>query len=133
AIFAGLVTLIGEQILQDLNHIVFTEPQGRLRLRKQVHALLLFVERHRGAARVLTGVALAGEAPTLQEQVNALLADIERILAESARLGTEQGELPDGKADSLAELLLLHVLGRWLRHSQSGWQLAPTADFKQQI
>lgn len=133
AIFAGLIALVGEQILEDLTHIEITEAKGHARLRKQVHALLLFVERHRGAARVLTGGALAGEAPALQEQANALLREVERMLAESARLGMEQGELPGGDAGPRAEVLLLYVLGRWLRYAQSGWQTAPTGNFSRQL
>ena len=127
AIFEGLISLVGEQILEDLAHIEATEPKGRLRLRKQLYALLLFVERHPGAARVLTGGALVNEAPFLQTQVNELLAHIETALANSASLGIEQKELT-GTATHLASAVLHLALGKWLRYVQSGCQAAPTLE-----
>lgn len=132
AIFEGLIALIGEQLLEDLAHIEATEAQGRPRLRKQLHALLLFVERHPGAARVLTGGALASEAPSLQERVNALLRDLEDMLTRSAALGIEQEAL-SGEAGAIASVLLHYALGRWLRYVQSGWQAAPTGDLTRQL
>lgn len=133
AMFEGLITLTGEQIIEDMAHIEATEQQGRARLRKQVHALLLFVERHPGAARLLTGGALAGEAPSLQEQVNALLRDVGELLRQSARLGIEQDELAGGEPRLIADVLLDWVLGRWLRYVQSGWQARPTEDLPRQL
>ncbi len=130
AIFQGLIAMLGELVFEDLNHVEATEARGTARLRKQVHALLFFVERHPGAAHVLTGYALASEARSLQEQVNVFLQDIEGMLARSAQLRIEQEQLPSD-ASAIAEVLLHYVLGRWLRYAQSGRQAAPTGNFKQ--
>ncbi|WP_397474659.1 nucleoid occlusion factor SlmA [Pusillimonas sp.] len=133
AMFEGLITLTGDQLLEDLAHIAATEPQGKARLRKQVHALLLFVERHPGAARVLTGIALTGEDPSLQEQVNALLRSVADVLEQSARLESQQDKHEGGEAALTADVLLEWVLGRWLRYAQSGWQAKPTADLPRRL
>ncbi|MDX3894723.1 nucleoid occlusion factor SlmA [Pusillimonas sp.] len=127
AMFEGLIAMLGELILEDMNHVEATEAQGKARLRKQVHALLLFVERHPGAAHVLTGGALANESPALQEQVNVLLQDVEGMLVRSARLRIEQEQLPND-ANAIAAVLLHYVLGRWLRYAHSGRQAVPTSD-----
>lgn len=133
AMFEGLIALIGAQLLEDLAHIATTETHGQARLRKQVHALLLFVERHPGAARVLTGAALTGEEPSLQVHVNALLASVANTLEQSAELKSQQSKHEDGEAALTGEILLEWVLGRWLRYAQSGWQAKPTNDLSRRL
>jgi len=132
AMFEGLIAMLGELIRQDLNHVEATESQGKTRLRKQVHTLLLIAERHPGAAQVLTGGALAGEAPSLREQVNVLLQDVEDMLVRSARVCVEQEQLPHDP-NAIAAVLLHYVSGRWLRYAQSGRRAAPTSDLSLQL
>lgn len=133
AIFEGLIALVRQQLLEDLAHIEATEPQGRARLRKQAHALLLFVERHPGTARVLTGGALVGEAPALQDQVNALLDEVQDTLQHSAKLSLEQVPGTNGDAGATAIVVLDWVRGCWLRYALSGWQARPTADLSRKL
>src|SRR3546814_5045266 len=68
AIFEALIERAGAQIMQDLAHINATEPDARRQLHKHLRALLLFAQRHRGPANVLTGPALA----RLEEPTSAL-------------------------------------------------------------
>src|SRR5690606_17280197 len=132
AMFEGLIAMLGERVRQDLNHVEATEAQGKTRLRKQVHALLRFVEHHSGAAQVLTGGALVSEAPSLRDQLNVLLQDIEDMLVRSARLYVEQEQLPHDP-NAAAAVLLHYVSGRWLRYAQGGGQAAPTSDLSLQF
>jgi len=148
AMFEGLIAQIRAQLLEDLAHVQTTENNGRLRLRKQLHALLLFTERHRGMTRVLAGDALATEAPHLQTQVNELMAEIEAVLAGSAQAAMEArapiSEKPGGAtsesaaaASAQARLyacaLAAWVQGRWMRYAQTGWQALPTEDHARQL
>lgn len=134
AIFEDLIAQIRDQILEDLQHIEATESNGRTRLHKQLHALLLFVERHRGTARVLTGGALVNEAPSLQARVNQVTQEIEDVLAASAGYGIEQASIRvDEDARILAGLLMNWVLGCWLRYVQTDWQAAPTTALTQHL
>lgn len=133
AMFEGLIALIRQQLLEDLAHIDATEPHGSARLRKQAHALLLFVERHPGTARVLTGGALVGEAPELQEQVNTLLDDVQDTLEHSATLSMSQASGAITDAGATAAVLLDWVRGCWLRYALSGWQARPTADLSRKL
>lgn len=133
AMFEGLIALIRQQLLEDLAHIDATEPQGSARLRKQAHALLLFVERHPATARVLTGGALVGEAPALQEQVNALLDEVQDTLEHSATLSISQASDAITDAGATAAVLLDWVRGCWLRYALSGWQARPTASLSSKL
>ena len=130
AMFESLIAQTRAQIIEDLAHIAATERHAQARLRKQVHALLLFVERHRATARVLTGGALAGEAPALLEQVNALLSEVQSMLADSAQLALPQPQNKNdrAKAHAQAGVLMDWVRGCWLHYALSGWQARPTAD-----
>lgn len=133
AMFQALIALIGAQILEDLEDIVASENSGAARLRKQVHALLFFVERHPGSARLLTGIALAGEAHTLQVHVNKVLDAVADALEQSARAAFKDD--PDnGDAQKLvAGMLMDWVQGRWLRFAHSGWQEKPTDKFAEHL
>src|SRR3546814_16897103 len=71
--------------MQDLAHINATEPDARRQLHKHLRALLLFAQRHRGPAKVLTGHALAAESLCLQQQASAVISAVRALLAQSAR------------------------------------------------
>lgn len=134
AMFEDLIAQIRDQILEDLEHIEATEPNGRTRLHKQLGALLLFVERHRGTARVLTGGALVNEAPSLQARVHGVIQEIETVLARNIQYGMQQASIRvEEQAPTLADLLINWVLGRWLRYVQTDWQAPPTAGLTQQL
>lgn len=134
AMFDGLIDQIESELFEDLNHISRTEPSGLKQLRKQLHALLLFSERHPGLSRVLIGDALVAESPQLQLRMNRVLADIETILVGSAQLAVDSSELAQSVSSALyAKVLMDWVLGRWLRYTQSAWQAVPTAQYDEQI
>jgi TetR/AcrR family transcriptional regulator len=132
AMFTALIDYIEGLLLEDLTHIDATEPDGRKRLRKQLHALLLFTERHPGLTRVLTGDALVNEDPQLQTRLNTLIADIEVLLRHNAQIAIDTRASPKG-ADARARLLMDWVLGRWLRYAQTAWQETPTAGSAEQL
>ncbi|HEY9281846.1 MAG TPA: nucleoid occlusion factor SlmA [Eoetvoesiella sp.] len=134
AMFDALIALTEAQLFEDFADISATEPNGRKQLRKQLHALLLFTERHPGLTRVLTGDALVNESPLLQKRLNELIAGIEATLMRSAQAAIDEHELP-GRTDSLsfARLLMDWVLGRWLRYTQTAWQELPTAGYAEQM
>lgn len=128
AIFTALIDSIESLLFEDLTHIEATEPDGRKRLRKQLHALLLFTERHPGLTRVLTGDALVNEDPELQTRLNTLIASIEALLCRNAQHAADTHTWPaNTDACAYARLLMDWVLGRWLRYAQTAWQEAPTA------
>ena len=133
-IFESLIDLAKAQLLEDLNHICATEPDGCQQLRKQLYALLLFTERHPGLTRVLTGEALVMEHPRLQGLVNALIDDIETILRHAAQTAINANKLREStEAATYANMLMLWVQGRWLRYTQTDWQAPPTAGHVQQL
>lgn len=133
-LFESLIDLAKGQLLEDLNHIRATEPDGGQQLRKQLYALLLFTERHPGLARVLTGEALIMEHPRLQTLVNALIGDIEAILQHAAQIAINTNTLNESaNAATYANMLMLWVQGRWLRYTQTGWQAQPTSGYMQQL
>ncbi len=125
AMFMALIEHIEGLLFEDLDHIGATEPDGRKRLRKQLHALLLFTERHPGLTRVLTGDALVNEDPRLQTRLNTLIADLEALLKRSVQVATDTHALP-AEAEARSRLLMDWVLGRWLRYAQTAWQETPT-------
>lgn len=129
AMFQALIALTRAQILEDLHDIATTEKLATIRLRKQVHALLFFVERHPGTARLLTGSALVGEAPSLLHQVNDVLDAIAGALEQSTRLAGRASPETDDSRSLLTDMLMNWVQGRWLRFVQSGWQDKPTDKF----
>jgi len=132
AIFKDLINLIETLIFEDSHHINATEPRGRRQLGKQVHALLLFAERHRGLTRVLTGDALATEDWQLQAQLDNLIADIEAMLRQSAQQAAH--ELPPGSDAGIMASLLMHwVLGRWLRYVQTSWRVPPAEGYAREL
>lgn len=140
-LFENLILGIEAQLLEDLSHINLTESDPRKLLQKQVHALLLFAERHPGLTRVLTGDALATEDQGLQANLNKLIARIQAILVQSA-LGVcrtwsvERENRPcdyTDQADAMANVLMHWVLGRWLRYAQTSWQVLPTQNCTQQM
>ena len=125
--FESLIGLVRHQLQEDLEHIEHTEPDGRLRLRKQAHALLLFAERHQGLARVLTGEALAHEDASLLIHLAELHAELRHALHQNIVLATSQGTLTDRPDSNVrTDVLMDWLLGRWLRYSQSGWIMPPT-------
>ena len=133
ALFESLIDNARAQLLEDLNHIAATESDGCRKLRKQLHALLLFTERHPGLTRVLTGEALVTEHPRLQIQVNALIDDLETLLRHAAQAAIDAGSRQPGDAALYANTLMLWVQGRWLRYTQTGWQALPTHDHEPQL
>jgi len=136
ALFENLIGGARAQLLEDLNHIAATEPDGRRKLRKQLHALLLFTERHPGLTRVLTGEALVTEHPRLLDLVDELVGDLEGVLRQAAQEAIEAGSLPQPEAAGAAvcaNALMLWVQGRWLRYTQTGWRTPPTLDHEPQL
>ncbi len=136
ALFESLIDSARAQLLEDLNHIAATESDGCRKLRKQLHALLLFTERHPGLTRVLTGEALVTEHPRLQIQVNTLIDDLEALLRHAAQAAIDVGSLqPRDTAGAAvyANTLMLWVQGRWLRYTQTGWRALPTHDHEPQL
>jgi len=136
ALFESLIGSARTQLLEDLNHIAATESDGRRGLRKQLHALLLFTERHPGLTRVLTGEALVTEHPRLLDLVDELVGDLEGMLRQAAQEAIEAGSLPHPEAADAAvcaNALMLWVQGRWLRYTQTGWQALPTHDHEPQL
>lgn len=141
ALFENLILGIEAQLNEDLSHISLTEPDPRKLLHKQVHALLLFAERHPGLTRVLTGDALATEDQSLQENLNSLIARIQAIVVHSAREVCRTSSVEDenrpyggtGQADAMANVLMHWVMGRWLRYAQTSWRVLPTQDYTQQL
>lgn len=133
-LFESLIDLASGQLLEDLNHICATEPDGCRQLHKQLHALLLFTERHPGLTRVLTGEALVMEHPRLQVRINGLISDLEAILRQTAQTAIDAGTLGKSvNAAACANLLMLWVQGRWLRYTQTGWQSLPTEGYGEQL
>ena len=134
AMFEALIGLIKTQLFEDLSHINATEPDGRQQLRKQLHALLLFTERHPGLTRVLTGDALVNEGAPLQARLNELISDLETLLAHSAQNAVNARQLAENTDARLyAGLLMDWVLGRWLRYTQTAWLALPTDQHAAQL
>jgi len=134
AILESLIVLIEAQVLEDLGHIAATEPDARMRLRKQAHALLLFAERHPGLTRVLTGDALAGEAESVQARLDAAIVRIQTVLTQGLPDGADANGRDLAPHIALRADVLMHwILGRWLRYAQTGWRAAPTRDYARQL
>lgn len=132
AIYMALLDSIEAQLFEDLGHIAATQADGTRRLGRQVHALLLFAERHPGHTRMLTGDALVTEDWQLQVRLGALIAAIQAELAASARLA--HPALALAADPQLAGGLLMHwISGRWLRYAQTSWQALPTARHAEEL
>ena len=132
AIYMALLDSIEAQLFEDLGHIAAAEDQGARRLGRQVHALLLFAERHPGRTRMLTGDALVTEDWQLQVRLGALIDAIQAELAASAQAA--HPDLALAADPQLAGGLLMHwVSGRWLRYAQTSWQALPTARHAEEL
>ncbi|HEU0230443.1 MAG TPA: nucleoid occlusion factor SlmA [Burkholderiaceae bacterium] len=111
-IFEALIDAAEALIEEDLDHIATTEPDARLRLRKNLRTLRLFAERHPGLARVLTGHALSGEGLDLTQRADAVIDHLRSRLAQDA---AKAGPAFDVHPDATARVLTQWILGCWQR------------------
>jgi TetR/AcrR family transcriptional regulator len=141
--FEGLIEFIESSLFSLINRISAEEPDGQRQAQAIVRMLLSFAEKNPGMVRVLIGDALLNEDDRLQVRINQLLDRIESTLRQSLRLAALPGEEPASAADerpttdgeavaARANLLLCHVIGRWVQYARSGFKRLPTAQFSQQ-
>jgi TetR/AcrR family transcriptional regulator len=125
--FEGLFEFIEATIFGLINQIQAAEPSALERLRQTTGMLLSFAKRNRGMTRVLTGDALVNEDLRLQERVNQITGRLETTFKQVIREGIATGQI-SATVDvvTIASLLTHYVMGRWLRFTQSGWQVDPT-------
>jgi len=125
--FEGLFEFIEATIFGLINQIQAAEPSALERLRQTTGMLLSFAKRNRGMTRVLTGDALVNEDLRLQERVNQITGRLETTFKQVIREGIATGQIsPTVDVVTIASLLTHYVMGRWLRFTQSGWQVDPT-------
>jgi len=125
--FEGLFEFIEATIFGLINQIQAAEPSALERLRQTTGMLLSFAKRNPGMTRVLTGDALVNEDLRLQERVNQITGRLETTFKQVIREGIATGQI-SATVDvvTIASLLTHYVMGRWLRFTQSGWQIDPT-------
>ena len=76
---------------------------------------------------MLTGDALVNEDHRLQERVNQITSRIEANFKQLIRDGILAEQIAaETDVVTIASLLTHYVMGRWLRFTQSGWQVDPT-------
>lgn len=132
--FEGLIEFIETTLFTLINQIAAAEPQALLQARKMIAMLLAFAERNRGMTRVLTGDALVTEDNRLQERINHINDRIEATLKQCLRNAVAEGTLPaQANVAAHASLLTHFVMGRWLRYTQSGWRVTPSAYLEEQL
>ena len=125
--FEGLFEFIESTIFGLVNQIQSNETMGIERLRQTTGMLLSFAKRNRGMTRVLTGDALVNEDHRLQERVNQITSRIEANFKQLIRDGILAEQIAaETDVVTIASLLTHYVMGRWLRFTQSGWQVDPT-------
>jgi len=100
--------------------------------------LLVFAEKNPGMTRVLTGEALVGGDPRLEERIIQLLDRIEASLRQALKLAAieaaQAGGIPPGRSALpvdydpalRANLVLSYLLGRWHRYAKSGFTRKPS-------
>ncbi len=126
--FEGLIEFIETSIFTLINQITTAEQQGLNQARGIARMLLSFAERNRGMTRVLTGDALVTEDHRLLDRINHVNDRIEASFKQCIRVAVSDGDLPgDTDLAAYGSLLTHYVLGSWLRYTQSGWRVAPSA------
>ncbi|HRH80673.1 MAG TPA: nucleoid occlusion factor SlmA [Thiobacillaceae bacterium] len=131
--YEGLIEFIEQTLFGLINRIAAEEPQGLAQARAMAQMLLAFAERNRGMTRVLTGEVLVNENDRLQARVNQLLDRVEASLRQSLRIAASQQALAaDQDANTLANLCLAWVQGRWQQFVKSGFRRPPLEHWEAQ-
>jgi TetR/AcrR family transcriptional regulator len=135
--YEGLIEFIEQTIFSLINQITAQEPNGVRQVRSIALMLLAFAEKNPGMTRVLTGEALTGEDPRLEQRITQLLDRIEASLRQALKLaateaaqshgsaGNKNGAVADYDPALRANLVLSYLLGRWHRYAKSGFTRKP--------
>ena len=136
--YEGLIEFIEQTIFSLINQITAQETNGVRQVRSIALMLLGFAEKNPGMTRVLTGEALVGGDPRLEERIAQLLDRIEASLRQALKLAAieaaQAGGSRNGRATLPADydpalranLILSYLLGRWHRYAKSGFTRKPT-------
>jgi len=125
--FEGLFEFIESTIFSLINQIKTAESDEIEQLRQTTGMLLSFAKRNPGMTRVLTGDALVNEDIRLQERANQIISRIETTYKQILRQAITREQIgADTDVTAIASVLTHYVMGRWLRFTQSGWQIEPT-------
>jgi len=136
--YEGLIEFIEQTIFSLINQITAQETNGVRQVRSIALMLLGFAEKNPGMTRVLTGEALVGGDPRLEERIVQLLDRIEASLRQALKLAaieaTQAGGSPPGRSALPADydpalranLVLSYLLGRWHRYAKSGFTRKPS-------
>ena len=135
--YEGLIEFIEQTIFSLINQITAQETNGVRQVRSIALMLLGFAEKNPGMTRVLTGEALVGGDPRLEERIVQLLDRIEASLRQALKLAAieaaQAGGSPPGRSALPADydpalranLVLSYLLGRWHRYAKSGFTRKP--------
>ena len=136
--YEGLIEFIEQTIFSLINQITTQETSGVRQVRSIALMLLGFAEKNPGMTRVLTGEALVGGDPRLEERIVQLLDRIEASLRQALKLAAieaaQAGGSPPGRSALPADydpalranLVLSYLLGRWHRYAKSGFTRKPS-------
>jgi len=136
--YEGLIEFIEQTIFSLINQITAQETNGVRQVRSIALMLLGFAEKNPGMTRVLTGEALVGGDPRLEERIVQLLDRIEASLRQALKLAAieaaQAGGSPPGRSALPADydpalranLVLSYLLGRWHRYAKSGFTRKPS-------
>lgn len=131
--FEGLIVFIEDTLFTRIKRILSDESGTKQRIEKILTLLLTFAEKNPGITRLLTGDALAGEAPRLRERVSQLFGRLEsqlkQILREAPIRENQQATLPP---EVLANMLLACAEGRLSQFVRSDFKRLPTENWSQQ-
>ncbi len=131
--FEGLIEFIESSLFTVINQVGAEEESGLRQVEVILATLLRFAQRNHGLTRVLVGDALVHENPRLQARINQLLARVEASLKQGLKVAATQGAMPaDHDFAAHADVLICHVLGRWLRFVKGGFREDPLASWPTQ-
>ncbi|MGV6807883.1 MAG: nucleoid occlusion factor SlmA [bacterium] len=132
-IFEGLIDFAEESLFSRLNTIQSEAIALSEKCFKSVTLLLAFAERNPGIARILTGEALVGESPRLQQRIQQLFDRFELQLKQLARdAEIHSGEKTGLSATQTAQLLASLAEGRIRQFVRSGFSRPPTSGWQEQ-
>lgn len=131
--FEALIEFAEDALFSRVKVILAEEASATARCEKLLTLLLVFTERNPGITRILTGDALAGETERLHQRVAQLFDRFETQLRQVVREAEiREGLRPAIPLNAAVGLLMAAAEGRIAQFVRSGFQRAPTTDWRVQ-
>jgi len=131
--FEGLIEFCEQSIFSLIQQILDNESSLFVRCEHIVSSILLFSQRNPGICKVLTGHALIGEAPSLNERVDNFFQRIETHLRQIFREAELNKEITYAASSAMyADMILAIIEGQMNEYVRTGFKSDPVKNWPAQ-